>query len=215
VIPAAIVLAGGASKRFGADKLAADLRGRPVLEHALRAVATVADPIVVVIGPDDPLPFLPPELGAEVLLARDVVAHQGPLAGLAVGMAVLAALPARATLAAPEVAIVVAGDMPTLVPAVLRLLADTLAANPPLAAIALEADPLTPLPAAIRLAVAGPAAAELLAADRRSLLGLLAALDAATLPAAAWRAHDPDAATLRDIDTRDDLLGLGSLDPER
>lgn len=197
--PAAIVLAGGPSSRFGANKLAADLEGRPVLEHALRSAAAVADPIVLVLGPDDPVPRLPADLGAEVVLARDAVAHRGPLAGLAAG---LAALPRPL-----DVAIVVAGDMPTLVPAVLDLLAGVLAGGPSLGVACLEAEPASPLPAAVRPSIAGPAAAALLAADRRSLRGLIDAVPTAIVPAAEWRAIDPDGVTLRDVDTPDDISG--------
>ncbi len=197
--PAAIVLAGGASSRFGGNKLAAPLGGRPVLEHALRAAAAVANPIVLVVGPDDPVPHLPADLGADVVLARDAVAHRGPLAGLVAG---LAALPHPV-----DVAIVVAGDMPTLVPAVLELLAGALVRDPSLGAACLEAEPATPLPAAVRPSIAGPAAEALLAADRRSLRGLLDAVPTVTVPAAEWRAIDPDGVTLRDVDTPDDLTG--------
>lgn len=197
--PAAIVLAGGTSSRFGSDKLAAELRGRPVLEHALRAAAAIASPIVLVVGPDDPVPSLPPDLGADVVLARDAVAHQGPLAGLAAG---LAALPHGG-----DVAIVVAGDMPTLVPAVLELLAGVLASDPSLGAVCLEAEPASPLPAAVRPSIAGPAATSLLEADRRSLLGLIAAVPTAIVPAVDWRVIDPDGVTLRDVDTPEDLSG--------
>ena len=38
----AIVLAGGASTRFGRDKLAEPVDGRPLLHHAAEAVAAVA-----------------------------------------------------------------------------------------------------------------------------------------------------------------------------
>jgi molybdopterin-guanine dinucleotide biosynthesis protein A len=199
VRPAAIVLAGGTSSRFGSDKLAAELGGRPVLEHAVRAAAALASPIVLVVGPDDPVPWLPADLGADVVLARDAVAHQGPLAGLAAG---LAALPHGG-----DVAIVVAGDMPTLVPAVLELLAGVLARDPSLGAVCLEAEPASPLPAAVRPSIAGPAARSLLEADRRSLLGLIAAVPTAIVPAVDWRAIDPDGVTLRDVDTPDDLSG--------
>lgn len=195
--PAAIVLAGGASSRFGGDKLAANLEGRPVLEHVLRAAAIVANPIVLVVGPDDPVPRLPGDLGVDVVLARDAVAYRGPLAGLAAG---LAALPRPF-----DVALIVAGDMPSLVPAVLDLLAGTLARDPSLGVACLEADPATPLPAAVRPAVAGPAADALLAADRRRLRGLLAAVPSAVVPAVEWRAIDPGGVTLRDVDTPDDL----------
>jgi molybdopterin-guanine dinucleotide biosynthesis protein A len=197
--PAAIVLAGGASSRFGGNKLVADLEGRPVLEHALWAVAAVASPVVLVVGPDDPVPWLPGDLGADVVLARDAVAHRGPLAGLAAG---LASLPHPV-----DVAIVVAGDMPTLVPAVLALLAGALARDPSLGAACLEAEPATPLPAAVRPSIAGVAAEALLAADRRSLRGLLDVVPTAIVPAVDWRALDPGGVTLRDVDTPRDLSG--------
>jgi molybdopterin-guanine dinucleotide biosynthesis protein A len=199
VRPAAIVLAGGESTRFGGNKLAAELEGRPVLEHALRAVATVASPVVLVIGPDDPAPLLTGDSASDIVLARDAVAHRGPLAGLSAG---LAALPDPV-----DVAIVVAGDMPTLVPAVLELLAGVLVRDPSLGAAFLEAEPVSPLPAAVRPSVAGPAAEALLAADRRSLRGLLDAIPTVVVSATAWRALDPDGATLRDVDIPGDLTG--------
>ena len=47
----AIVLAAGASSRFGAQKLLADLGGRPVLQHVLDAVAAAGlDDVIVVLG---------------------------------------------------------------------------------------------------------------------------------------------------------------------
>jgi molybdenum cofactor cytidylyltransferase len=46
----AVVLAAGAGRRFGGDKLSARLAGRPILQHVLDALAAagVDDPIVVV-----------------------------------------------------------------------------------------------------------------------------------------------------------------------
>ena len=58
---------------------------------------------------------------------------------------------------------------------------------------------------AVRVALAAPAAAELLAADRRSLRGLLDAVPSAVVPLSAWRPLDPAAATLRDVDVPGDL----------
>ena len=194
---AAIVLAGGASSRFGADKLAADFNGKPVLHHTLTAVATVADVIVLVIPPGAAEPPLPPDLASRLVIARDSALHQGPLAGLAAG---LAACPPDT-----EIAIVVGGDMPTLQPAVLRLLTDALIASPALGAVTLQADPPAILPMAIRPSVAAPAVAALLADNRRALRGLLAAVPSVIAPAAQWRALDPGARTLRDIDTPEDL----------
>ncbi len=37
-----IVLAGGRSRRFGADKLTTDVGGRPLLHHAITALAAVS-----------------------------------------------------------------------------------------------------------------------------------------------------------------------------
>jgi molybdenum cofactor cytidylyltransferase len=49
----AIVLAAGASSRFGSPKLLAPLRGQPVLQHALDAVAAAGlEDVVVVLGRD-------------------------------------------------------------------------------------------------------------------------------------------------------------------
>ena len=195
----AIVLAGGAASRFGGDKLAADLRGRPVLHHALLAVDGVADGIVVVVGPADPVPAWPPGLRAEPVVARDPVAHRGPLAGIATG---LSSLPEPA---AGDLALVVAGDMPSLVPDVLRALLAILVDGPALAAAWLAAEPFAPLPMAIRPAAVAAPIAEVLTRDRRALRALLDVVPGRALAAPEWRAIDPAGATLVDIDTRDDL----------
>jgi len=50
-----VVLAAGASSRFGSQKLLADLAGRPVLQHTLDAVAEAGlDDVVVVLGDGRP-----------------------------------------------------------------------------------------------------------------------------------------------------------------
>jgi molybdopterin-guanine dinucleotide biosynthesis protein A len=208
----AIVLAGGASSRFGGDKLAADLGGAPVLHYALRAVAAVADGIVLVLAPAAPAPALPVELEGRIVVARDPEAGGGPLAGLAAGLEVAAAGrgPSDGDVTAvrddpPRIALVVGGDMPWLVPGVLRLMVARLEAAEGLGVISLDASPPAPLPMALRPAAAGPGALACLAAGRRSLRALLDAIPAATLPAAEWRALDPGGETLRDIDTPADL----------
>jgi molybdopterin-guanine dinucleotide biosynthesis protein A len=190
-----VVLAGGASTRFGSDKLAALVDGRPLLHHALEAVGAASDRVVLVLAPDAPQPAIPPGLGVPLTIARDDLRHRGPLAGLVAGLR---------GLRAGELAIVVAGDMPTLHPAVLRLLSDMLAGEPGIDAVCLEADPTAPLPLALRPPAASAVATRLLAEDRRSLRALVDALPSRPIAAARWRALDPDGETLRDIDRPED-----------
>ena len=165
----AIVLAGGASRRFGGDKLLADLDGRPLLHHALDALAAIANPIVVVLAPDAPEPPIPDALAAAVASRAIRPRHQGPLAGVAAGLPALADLDRGHD--APS--IVVGGDMPHLVPGVLALLAAALDAEPATGAATLEADPPCVLPLALRPSIARPAVDALLGRDRRALLALL------------------------------------------
>lgn len=196
-VTAAVILAGGASSRFGADKLAVDLDGAPLLHHALAAADAVAGTIVVVLAPGAAAPELP-ELRARVVIAHDLATHQGPLAGLAAGLAALESSITRAVLAG--------GDMPTLVPAVLEALMTALDADPGLGSVMLEAEPFTPLPMAVRPSLVGPVAGDLLADGRRALRAILDRLPSAVLPADVWRRLDPETRTLRDVDTRRDLF---------
>ena len=197
----AIVLAGGASTRFGSDKLLAELDGRPVLHHALDAVGGIANPVVLVIAPDAPPPPLPPGLERQVTIMRDDVLHGGPLAGLAAGLVALADIDRGYDGAA----LVIGGDMPHLVPGVLELLAAAVGDDALIGGAVLEADPPCVLPLAIRPSVAAPIVHALLREDRRALRALLDRLPVAVVPAAAWRAIDPDARTLVDIDVPGDL----------
>ncbi len=194
-----IVLAGGRATRFGADKLAVEVDGRPLLHHAILAVATVSDEVVVVIRSDGARPPLPADADVRVRVVRDAVADRGPLAGLAAGLAA----------ARGRLAIVVGGDEPSLSPAVLAELLLWLgqeAHGSPLDAVALTEDgQVRPLPAALRVSSVGPVVAALLDGEARSLVGLLQRLRVGTLEPERWRVLDPDGASLRDVDTPDDL----------
>jgi molybdopterin-guanine dinucleotide biosynthesis protein A len=194
--PIGIVLAGGASTRFGSDKVIADFEGRPLVHHALERVAPVVDRIVLVLAPDAAPPPLPADLAGRIAIAHDSAPRRGPLAGLA---AALDAVSDDASLA-----LVVGADMPRLDPAVLALLASSLAQHPGAGAVVLESDPLATLPLAIDVGLARLAANALVAEDRRSLHALLDALHATLVPAATWRTIDPDGHTLDDIDLPSD-----------
>jgi molybdopterin-guanine dinucleotide biosynthesis protein A len=187
---AAVVLAGGRSSRFGRDKLAESIDGRSMLDRVLDAVVVVAADIAVVAAPD-----VVPAVTTDVRIVHDDVAFEGPLAGLATGLGALDP--------AIERVIVVGGDMPTVVPAVLRRLLDALDTHE--AAVIADEERPRPLPLAVRRSVARPAVDRLLDRSERRLRALLEELDVAVIPPATWRADDPSGATLRDVDTPDDL----------
>jgi molybdopterin-guanine dinucleotide biosynthesis protein A len=188
----AIVLAGGRSSRFGRDKLAATIGGRPMLDLAIDAVRVVATDIVVVTAPDGS-----PRLSEEVTIARDARAFDGPLAGLATGLAAFDPGVGRA--------IVVGGDMPSLVPPVLQRMLDQLASAD---VVVLETDDgPRPLPMAMRPVIVRPVIDRLLSAGERRLRALLTEVRVVALDQATWRRDDPDGASLRDVDVPEDLSG--------
>jgi molybdopterin-guanine dinucleotide biosynthesis protein A len=198
-----IVLAGGTSRRFGSDKLAADLDGATLLARTIAAVEAVADGVIVV-GPVLPSGFRAGEI--PVMRISDPVPSGGPLVALAhaLGQAV-------EPHPVEGLAIVVGGDMPRVVPAVLASMLDRLASDPEVDAIVLEAPDARRrqvLPLALRVAPARTVASSLLAPEDRSLKALVARLAVGELPAEAWRSLDPVGDTLADVDTREDLERL-------
>lgn len=88
-----VLLAGGTSRRFGADKLVAPLNGSTVLETAVRSLP--ASWAVVAVGPER-------DCGRHVVWTREDPPGGGPLAGVAAGV----------RLVETPVVAVVAGDMP-------------------------------------------------------------------------------------------------------
>ena len=194
----AIVLAGGRSSRFGSPKLAVAIEGRTLLEHAIDAVAQVADTVIVAGVPATDT-FGPAASGARIFAVPDQEAFAGPLAGL-----VSALQHANA-----GVAIVAGGDMPALVPAVLRAMLARLESSPDIDAVVL-ADPSEPsrrqvLPLAINVSRVATAATAVLAAGDRSLVRLLDRLRVAEVPVLDWIALDPSGRTLLDIDHPGDV----------
>ena len=109
---AAIIIAGGESRRFGTDKLdLTDGEGRTLLDVTVEGAAQVAEPVIVV-GPERPLT-------RDVTWVRESPAGGGPCAALIAGVA---AAPADATHVA-----VLAGDAPKgadAVPALLMVIDD-------------------------------------------------------------------------------------------
>jgi molybdopterin-guanine dinucleotide biosynthesis protein A len=219
-----IVLAGGRSSRFGRDKLAEPVGGEPLLWHPIRVLAAICAEVVVVLAPDASEPALPPGLATPVRFARDPERFGGPLVGLQagltnigpVGLAGAAIDPSRANGAGPAVAsdaatpvatiaLVVGGDQPALVPAVLVELARRARANRRAAALMDASGKRRPLPCALAVTVSLAAAERLLRAGERRPRALLAALDVEDVPFGDWGRLDPESGTLRDVDEPADL----------
>ncbi len=179
----ALILAGGRSRRFGTDKLAACLGGVPLIHYVVRALVPLHDAVYIAGPPEKWRP-----LGLPVIPDREP--FQGPLA-------VLAYLEESLTY---EKILMVAGDMPFLSPCLI----DTLwsAATGPIALFK-DSDRPSPLPG-IYDRLAAKCARKLLERKRRDLKALLEdrALSAAILPL------PPSARALTNINTPADLQSL-------
>lgn len=190
----AVILAGGRSSRFGRDKLAEPIDGRPLLSHSVEAVRPFSTEILVVVAPGAAPAAALPE---GVTLVHDSVAFEGPLAGFLAGLEA----------ARESIVLVVGGDMPTLIGAVLEAMLAELELSDNAEVVVLEhEDRARPLPMVVRRAPATTAANRLIHDGERRLRALSELLAMCVIPESTWRALDPDALTLRDIDTPADLV---------
>jgi FdhD protein len=192
-----IVLAGGASSRFGGDKLASQFEGRRLLDRSIDALAALSSEVVVVLAPEDDR-ALPAKSGSvPVRSVHDPEPHGGPLVGLLAGL----------ESAREPIVVVAAGDMPTMSVPVLRALVAALVAAEASAdaAVLVLRGVDQPLPAAFRNGATTQSIRRLIGDGERSLMSLLRALPVRRLAEGEWRGLDPEAATLRDVDRPSDL----------
>jgi molybdopterin-guanine dinucleotide biosynthesis protein A len=191
-----IVLAGGRSRRFGSDKLAARVGAGTLLDRSVSALAQIATDIVLVVAPGDER--VPAPTTIPLRIVADAEAHGGPLIGLLTGLEAVD----------QPLVVVVGGDMPALRPDVLRLLARTLNSEPTIGAVVLRSrGTLVPLPAAVRTGAATDWARRLVGDGERRLRSLFERLPTRILEEEEWRPLDPDGDTLRDVDRPGDLPG--------
>jgi CTP:molybdopterin cytidylyltransferase MocA len=106
-----LILAAGEGSRFGGSKQLAELEGRPLLEHAIRAmVASPVGRVVVVLGAGAEHVIATVELhGAEPIVCSRW--EEGQSASLACGLAELAGC---------EAVVVTLGDQPRMAPDAIR-----------------------------------------------------------------------------------------------
>ena len=193
---AGILLAGGASRRFGRDKLVEKVAGAPLFTHPLRALLATCEEVVIVLAPEGPEPRI--EDPTRVRFVRDDVAFAGPLAGCRAGLEAVRS----------EIAIVAAGDMPHLGTPLIELIGAR-AAKGSAAVVLADGETARPLPLALDVSAALPAARGLLASGERRLRALVAALAAEVVPLEVWSAVDPTGEWRRDVDVPEDLSARG------
>jgi len=193
------VIAGGRARRFGSDKRLAEVDGQALLLRTLTVLEPLVDDLhVVVADPADRsliMTAIAERSAIGVTVTADDRTGEGPAAGLETALRV----------ARHDLVLVVATDHPWLSVRVLGLLIDH-AATMPGSAVALEGtyggEPLL----AVYRRDARELVGELLDRGVRRLQELLTALEPEVIPMATWRALDPDAVTIRDVDTPEDLV---------
>lgn len=176
---------------MGRDKARLMLGGETVIQRTARALAAAVDEIVVVGSPGAELPAI--EVDCPLTRVEDPVEGEGPLVGIAAGLAVVRA----------PISIVLGVDMPFAQPALLRLIASEVRAPARWAMPVADSRP-QPLCSAFARDALEVLRAHIAAGDRAPLAAA-ADLRMVRIPREAWAAADPEGITFIDLDTPDDL----------
>jgi molybdopterin-guanine dinucleotide biosynthesis protein A len=190
LIPAAVILCGGASQRMGRPKAWLPFGHERMLERVVRLAGTVARPIVVVAAADQVLP----ELGVDVAVVRDPAPGRGPLQGLAAGLGALAD--------SVELVYATATDVPFLEPRWIGRLVE-LSDGYDLV-IPFVGGYHHPLAALYRRHTVLPAIEGLLIEDRLRLSILVDAVKTRVVDESEMKSVDPELQTLRNLNSPED-----------
>ncbi len=183
----ALVIAGGAARRFGSDKTSAVVGGVAILERVVRAARPLVSSTTV-IGPWAPA-------GCERIIEPQP--REGPLVALAFGLGRVAG----------EYVLVLGGDHPFLVSDLLAMIVGRSVAlgDRADAVVPVRDGRPEPLVACYRTAPVARIAARLVAGGERRLGALVEGLEVVALDEEMWRRVDPSGMSFRDIDTPEDL----------
>ncbi len=176
-----VVLCGGRSSRMGADKATLPFGAGTLLTRVVGVAQAVAGQVVVVGHPRQPLPD-------SVRVERDAVEGRGPLAGLATGLSVVEA----------GRALVLACDMPLLVPGLLQQLLE-LAGDFDACVPVVDGVPMPTC--AVYATRVRPRAQAVLTSGRRSMRALLDQVSVRWVHAEQLRVADPDLISFWDCNT--------------
>ncbi len=193
-LPRAILLAGGASRRFGSDKATAPFRGTTLVAYQVEQLLGLFARVLVVAKDPERL-ALPPD--PRVRLVKETHPDQAALVGLVTGLHA----------SDRQLSYVVGVDMPGIVPALIhRLYAEARRHD---AALRMdESGRLQPL-GGFYSTRALPVLERRLAAGQFRLMELLEELDVAVLPFHETRALDPEGRSFWNVNMVEDLRALG------
>lgn len=193
----AIILAGGRSTRMGRDKASVMLDGRPLIQHVLDRVAPLVRDVVVVRAVGQALP--PLDSPRPLAIVDDLLPAAGPLVGLYSGL----------TAAPRPRSLVVACDMPLLVPSLLRELIRRSSMYDVVIPVLDRPQPLHAVYAASCL----PAIQRRIDAGDRRLTSFLEDVRVHWLDEATCRRFDPDLRSFLNTNTPDALRHVETLLP--
>ncbi len=197
---AAVILAGGTSRRFGQDKAQALLGGSPLLHWVVRALSPVAERIVVAARPSQQLPLGGLDSSVEVVVDRR--AGEGPMAGLEAAFWLLES----------GRTVVVSCDAPLLVTALATELLRRIEGAD--AAVPVVRGHRQPLVAAYEIGSSLPVIREALDRGERRLLSALEDLAVLEVLERDVLAHDPELRSFENVNTPEALLAIEARLPE-
>jgi molybdenum cofactor guanylyltransferase len=183
-----IILCGGHSTRMGQPKPWLQFGTELLLPRMVRLVSAAVQPVVVVAAAGQELPALP----TRTIVIRDTVPDEGPLCGLATGLAALSGL--------SETAYVTGCDCPFLQEGFVTRMAELLGNHA--ATVPLIEHQVYPLAAVYRCNLATDAL-RLLGQRQRAMRDLLATISVRYVGPSECYDVDPDLLSLRNLNTPD------------
>lgn len=197
-----IVLAGGASLRFGRDKALLEIEGQPMIARVISRASHVTDEVIVTVNSPERAAVLCRALGSEAHIIPDVLHDGGPLVGAMTGLQE----------ARGELAIVLAADLPLVSASILEALLQLCSAEAEAVVPRWPNGFIEPLHAVYRTEPCAEAARAAIKEGGRRMASMLVRLKHVVWePTESLRGLDPGLLTFLNINTREDLERIKGL----